>query len=67
VAEVRGQFPGRPFGHVLEIPEIGRVFLGELLLDDNTYRVIGMRLELGCSTHGSLSVSTASKEGTGIP
>lgn len=67
VTEVRGQFPGRPFGHVLEIPEIGRVFLGELLLDDNTYRIIGMRLELGCATQGSLSVSTASKEGTGYP
>ena len=67
VTEVTGKFPGRPFGHVLEIPEIGRVFLGELLLDDNTYRIIGMRLELGCATQGSLSVSTASKEGTGFP
>ena len=67
VTEVTGQFPGRPFGHVLEIPDIGRVFLGELLLDHNTYRIIGMRLELGCGTQGSLSVSTASKEGTPYP
>ena len=67
VTEVTGKFPGRPFGHVLEIPEIGRVFLGELLLDDNTYRIIGMRLELGCATQGSMSVSTASKEGIPYP
>lgn len=67
VTEVRGQFPGRPFGHVLEIPEIGRVFLGELLVDHNTYRIIGMRLELGCATQGSVGVSTASKEGAPFP
>ena len=67
VTEVRGPFPGRPFGHVLEIPEIGRVFLGELLLDDNTYRVIGMRLELGCTTQGSASASAVSIEGSDWP
>jgi len=67
VSEVRKPFPGRPFGHVLEIPEIGRVFFGELLLDHNSYRIIGMRLELGCGTQGSLSVCAAGKEGVGIP
>jgi len=67
VTEVRGQFPGRPFGHVLEIPSIGRVFLGELLLDDNTYRIVGMRLELGCTTYGSVSVSAPSAEGSTHP
>lgn len=67
VTEVRKPFPGRPFGHVLEIPAIGRVFLGELLVDHNAYRIIGMRLELGCATQGSLSVSMAGKEGTGFP
>ena len=67
VTEVRGEFPGRPFGHVLEIPEIGRVFLGELLVDDNTYRIIGMRLELGCTTHGAASASAVSIEGSGFP
>ncbi|HEX6805494.1 MAG TPA: hypothetical protein VF133_17570 [Terriglobales bacterium] len=67
VTEVRGEFPGRPFGHVLEIPEIGRVFLGELLVDHNTYRIIGMRLELGCTTHASVSFSSPSIEGSSWP
>jgi len=67
VTEVRGQFPGRPFGNVLEIPDIGRVFLGELLVDDNTYRIIGLRLELGCTTQGSASAAAASIEGSTHP
>jgi hypothetical protein len=52
-----------PFGHVLEIPDIGKVFLGELLLDRYTYRLIAIRLELGCTTCGALSGPTASIEG----
>lgn len=63
VTKVEGEFPGRPFGNVLEIPEIGKVFLGEVLLDHNTYRVIAIRLELGCPTSGALSGPTASIEG----
>lgn len=67
VNQVNGEFPGRPFGHVLEIPEIGRVFLGELIVDHNTYRIIMMRFELGCLTSGSLSTSSASVEGRTYP
>lgn len=67
VSRVEGQFPGRPFGNVLEIPEIGRVFLGELLIDHNTFRIVGMRLELGCTTHGSVSFSAPSIEGSTHP
>ena len=67
VTHVNKEFPGRPFGHVLEIPDIGKVFLGEFLVDHNTFRLIGMRVELGCTTHGSLSFSSPSVEGTGFP
>lgn len=63
VTKVEGEFPGKPVGHVLEIPGIGKVFLGELLLDRYTYRVIAIRLELGCPTQGAVSGPTASVEG----
>ncbi len=67
VKEVRGEFPGKVFGNVLEVPEFGRIFLGELLVDHNSFRLIGMRLELGCFTHGTVSVSSSSIEGRTEP
>lgn len=67
VSQVDGEFPGRPFGNVLDIPEIGKVFLGELLVDHNTFRVIGIRLELGCPVTVSASAAAASVEGTTHP
>ena len=67
VTEVRGQFPGRPFGHVLEIPGIGRAFLDELLVDRTSFRLIALRLELGCTTNGSASVCAAAIEGETWP
>jgi hypothetical protein len=67
VKEVRGEFPGRVFGHVLEVPEFGRVFLAELMVDHNSFRLIGIRLELGCASHGNVGVAAASVEGRTQP
>jgi hypothetical protein len=67
VKEIRGEFPGRVFGNMLEIPELGKVFLEELIVDNNSFRVIGIRLELGCASQGSGSYSTASIEGRTQP
>jgi hypothetical protein len=67
VSDIRGQFPGRAFGHVLEIPDFGKVYLAELVLDRNTFRVIMMRIELGCSTTGFLSAGAVAFEGKGWP
>ena len=63
----RGEFPGRGFGNVLEIPEFGKIFLAELLVDHNSFRLIGIRLELGCASHGKVSVSTSHIEGRTQP
>jgi len=67
VKEVRGEFPGRVFGNVLEVPEFGKVFLAETIVDHNTFRLIGIRLELGCASHGTSSVASASIEGRTQP
>jgi hypothetical protein len=67
VKEIRGEFPGSAYGNVLEVPEFGKVFLSELIVDHNTFRLIGMRLELGCASHGTVSFGTASIEGRTQP
>lgn len=67
VTEVADPFPGTPYGHVLEIPEIGKAFLGELLVDRNTFRLIMMRLELGCVTSGAMASAVVSIEGSTHP
>jgi hypothetical protein len=67
VKEIRGEFPGRVFGHALEIGEFGKIFLAELLVDRNSYRLIMMRLEFGCSTSGKGSVASANFEGRTAP
>jgi hypothetical protein len=67
VKEIRGQFPGRVFGHAFEIPEFGRAYLGELLVDANSFRLIMVRLELGSPAQAHLSVSSANIEGRTHP
>ena len=67
VTQVKGEFPGRPFGNVLEIPEIGKIFLGELLVDHNTFRLIAIRAELGCATSGATAAGVVAVEGSTWP
>ncbi|MGA9507066.1 MAG: choice-of-anchor P family protein [Candidatus Sulfotelmatobacter sp.] len=67
VNEACDQFPGRPFGSVFEVPDFGRVFLGELFVDCDSYRLTTIRLEMGCSGQGSLSGPTAMTNGHTIP
>jgi len=67
VKETKGEFPGRPFGNVLEVPEFGRVFLGELLVDCSSYQVTMLRLEMGCLGQGQLSGPVAQSNGGTIP
>ena len=44
--------PGRIFGHVLELPHFGKVFLGELLVMRGSIQLSMVRAELGCATTG---------------
>jgi len=67
VKETKGEFPGRPFGNVLEVPEFGRVFLGELLVDCSSYQVTMLRLEMGCLGQGQLAGAVAQSNGGTIP
>jgi hypothetical protein len=52
-------------GNIITIPDIGRVHLAELLVSGNSYELIMMRLELGCTNVGASSASAAKVNGGG--
>jgi len=67
--------PGTPFGHVIDLPHFGKIFLAELTLrrekngrpgpEKYAFHLTMIRLELGCPVQGSGSVATAESNGTG--
>jgi hypothetical protein len=59
--------PGRSFGHVLEIPEFGRIFLGEFFPGQRSVRLSMIRAELGCSVEGNLNISMLTTGGHTVP
>jgi hypothetical protein len=52
------QIPGRTFGHALEIPHFGKIFLGELLVCPSSIQLSMVRAELGCATKGQVGVGS---------
>jgi hypothetical protein len=64
---VGGEIPGRSFGHVIDIPDFGTIFLGEVLVHARSVQISMVRAELGCTTHGKVSVGAASVRGGTIP
>lgn len=55
---------GRNF---LEIPHIGRIYLGELIVTRQTRRLTMLRVELGCPGKGSVCASSVEGDGHRIP
>lgn len=67
VDSLDGSVPGTSFGHVVEIPDFGRIFLGELLVCPGSVQFSWVRAELGCSVSGAVSASSARANGGTIP
>jgi hypothetical protein len=67
VQRIQGDCPGNSFGHVIVIPEFGKVFLAELLLDHNSFHLIMLRLELGCPVQGQIASGDTRTNGSTIP
>lgn len=72
VSEIRsksecGPLPGNKCGNVFEVPEFGKGFLGELIVDGTAFRLIMVRLELGCGTHATMAIGHGSGNGTTAP
>jgi hypothetical protein len=69
--------PGFPFGHVIDLPQFGKIFLGELRVerklgdpsngkyDTYRFRLTMIRLKMGCLADGTVSVTTADSNGGG--
>jgi hypothetical protein len=67
VKETSGKFPGRPFANAFEVPDVGKLFLGELVVDCKSFQLSMIRLELGCRAHGQTSGPTSKANGTTEP
>jgi hypothetical protein len=59
--------PGCSFCHVVEIPDFGQIFLGELLVSPHSVQLSMIRAELGCGTAGRASASSGSVGGRTVP
>ncbi len=67
VEELQGVGDASSIGHVISVPDLGNIFLGELTLDHNSYKLTMMRIEMGCIATGDLSFGTADSNGVGVP
>jgi len=65
VKEIRGKFPGKHYHNIVEIPEFGKIFLGELVVDYGSFQLIMARLELGSPTEACISASVGKANGGG--
>jgi len=67
--------PGTPFGHVIDVPHFGKIFLAELTLERKrngapgpekySFHLSMIRMELGCPVQASGNVGNADANGTG--
>ncbi|HEX4022332.1 MAG TPA: hypothetical protein VHX63_14400 [Acidobacteriaceae bacterium] len=64
---VEGAAPGRSLGHFVEIPDFGRVFLGELTVFPRAIQLTMVRAELGCNVQGKISMGVGGINGTTMP
>jgi hypothetical protein len=61
------EIPGTSFGHVVEIPNFGRIFLGELLVSRTLTQLTMVRAELGCNVNGQVSAAVGKVGGHMVP
>ncbi len=62
-----GAVPGTSFGHAVEIPDFGRIFLGELLVCPGSVQFALIRAELGCSVSGNVTAAMSNGNGHTVP
>jgi len=55
--------PWTSAGNAIEVPEFGRIFLGELHVECDTFKFSMIRLDMGCIGSGNGTVSTFSVNG----
>jgi hypothetical protein len=65
VKEIRGKFPGKQYHNIVEIPEFGKIFLGELIVDCASFQLIMARFELGSPTEACMTAAVGKTNGSG--
>jgi len=77
VKEVKGTFPGQSFGHVLDIPNFGKVYLGVVRIEHSDYEenipkttlieLTMIDVRMGCLASGQVACANAKNNGTTNP
>lgn len=67
VKEIKGGDPDYTYGQVIHVPGFGNVFLAEVTCDHKSHHLTMLRAEMGCASSGTVSMSAASTNGSGIP
>ena len=67
VTNLAAEIPFSNAGHAIDIPDFGRIFLGELVVSHGFAQLSMVRAELGCNVHASLTVSVSGGGGTMMP
>jgi hypothetical protein len=61
------EVPGRSFGHVLHVPNFGKIFFGEVIAFPTSVHLSMIRAELGSPTSASMNMVSAVVNGHGFP
>jgi hypothetical protein len=59
--------PGKSFGHVVHIPHFGKIIFGEIVAYPASVQLSMIRAELGCATHGGMTMASARANGGTVP
>jgi hypothetical protein len=57
----------KTYGHMIEVPDFGTIFFGELTVHHGLFQLTMMRMELGCPAIGNLSFASARSNGVTMP
>jgi hypothetical protein len=67
VDESCGAFRGERLGHVISLPEFGKIYIAELAVAHGEYELHMLRFELGCPVVGDTTIVTGRINGKSYP
>jgi hypothetical protein len=63
VDNIPGEFPGEAHGHVVRVPDVGKFYFGEVLVDHGAFRLTMIRAELGSPVTGTMTMASGNNNG----
>jgi hypothetical protein len=67
VQTVEVKAPAQSYCHIINVPDFGNIFLGELLVNRFSAQLTMLRVEMGSMAQGDLSAGTVSSNGSTMP